>query len=452
MPPSPPTPAPRPSLVATLLRPFARVEADEVTTAALMTLTVFLLLTSYYILKTAREPLILLQGGAEVKSYAAAGQSILLVPVIAGYTALARRLGRMKLLASVYLFFLVNLLLFAGAAKLEWRLGIVFYLWVGIFNVTVIAQFWSFANDIYTPEQGKRLFAILGIGSSVGAVAGARIAHALVDWGPPVLMLAAAGLLVACVALLFVVNARMRAVTRDPRALAVEDEPIKSDAIVRALTHDRYLLLIAGLTLVLNWVNNNGEYLVDRTLLESAHAHAAEAHVTSAVFIGRFKSEYFSYYNVGGVVLQLFAVSRIMRVAGVRGALYVLPIVSFAGYLAVAAVPVLRVVEMTKVAENAIDYSLQNTARQALFLVTDRAGKYIGKTVIDTLMMRLGDVLAAGTVAVGTRLSFETRTFALVNLGLVMVWGATVLFLGREHAKRSAEVDAEVLGVEMAAA
>src|SRR5580698_3205268 len=120
MTPSNPTPAAvaaKRSILATMLRPFAVVEPDEVVTAAVMTFTVFLLLTAYYILKTAREPLILLQGGAEVKSYASAGQSLLLVPVIGAYTALARRVGRMKLLASVYLFFFSNLLVFAALAK-----------------------------------------------------------------------------------------------------------------------------------------------------------------------------------------------------------------------------------------------------------------------------------------------------------------------------------------------
>jgi AAA family ATP:ADP antiporter len=219
------------------------------------------------------------------------------------------------------------------------------------------------------------------------------------------------------------------------------EEPIDTDQVFRKLARDRYLILIAVLTLVLNWVNNNGEYLLDRTLLAAVHIQSAEAHVTEAVFIGQFKSEYFSYYNVGGVLLQLFAVSRIMRVAGVRGALYFLPVVSFVGYVAVAIVPGLRVVEMTKAAENSLDYSLQNTARQALFLVTDRVGKYIGKTVIDTLMMRLGDVLAAGTVAVSVWLALEPRVFALLNLVLIVVWGGTLVLLGREHARRSAEVE-----------
>jgi AAA family ATP:ADP antiporter len=270
-----PTPklAERRSLFTTLLRPFGTVEPGEVATAALMTLTVFLLLTAYYILKTAREPLILLQGGAAVKAYASAGQAMLLVPVIGAYSALAKRVGRIKLLVSVYLFFLSNLILFAMAVTAGLKIGIVFYLWVGIFDVTVIAQFWSFANDIYTPEQGKRLFAILGIGSSVGAVAGAAVAHSIGHWGPNVLMLAASALLVACVVLFIVVDRREGA--RSAGGKRASDEPIEADKIFRKLARDHYLLLIAALTLVLNWVNNNGEYLVDRTCSSSSPSHAS---------------------------------------------------------------------------------------------------------------------------------------------------------------------------------
>src|SRR5262249_9562020 len=145
-----------------------------------------------YLLKTAREPLILLHGGAEVKSYAAAGQSVLLVVVARAYSAIARRAGRLRLLAIIYLFFASNLVVFAALARAGVSIGVPFYLWVGVFNLTAIAQFWSFAADVYTPEQGKRLFAILGIGGSVGAVAGGRFAKQLVALGPAGLMLGAA--------------------------------------------------------------------------------------------------------------------------------------------------------------------------------------------------------------------------------------------------------------------
>src|SRR5882672_12591847 len=100
-------------LLARLLRPFGKVEAGEAITATILTLTVFLLLTAYYLLKTAREPLILLHGGAEVKSYAAAGQALLLVGLVQAYGTLAQRVGRLRLLVLVYLFFASNLLIFA---------------------------------------------------------------------------------------------------------------------------------------------------------------------------------------------------------------------------------------------------------------------------------------------------------------------------------------------------
>ncbi|MEO7111181.1 MAG: Npt1/Npt2 family nucleotide transporter, partial [Polyangiaceae bacterium] len=194
-------------ILSTLLKPFAEVKANEAAGALLLTFTVFLLLTAYYLLKTAREPLILvLKDGARIKSYASVGQSLLLIVVIKVYSEIARRVGRLKLLAIIYLFFIANLVIFAVIERAHVNIGIVFFLWVGIFNVTAIAQFWSFANDIYTEEQGKRLFAIIGIGSSVGAVVGAKISEYLVKKsGPELLMIVAAVILGACIFLMGIV-------------------------------------------------------------------------------------------------------------------------------------------------------------------------------------------------------------------------------------------------------
>src|SRR5512143_3590298 len=156
-----------------------------------MTLAAFLLLSAYYLLKTVREPLILLQGGAEVKLYARAGQAVIMAGFVHVYGELARRVGRMRLLAIVFLFFISNLVVFALLARTTVEIGLPFFFWVGIFSYTIVAQFWAVAADIYTDEQGKRLFPIIGGGSSVGAVAGARLAGWLVPFGPQVLMEAA---------------------------------------------------------------------------------------------------------------------------------------------------------------------------------------------------------------------------------------------------------------------
>jgi AAA family ATP:ADP antiporter len=147
--------------VERLLLLFSDVRAGEGFTALLLMANLFLLLTGYLIIKTVREALILSEGGAVVKSYAAAGQALLLLAIMPFYGYVASRVRRINLVNGVTLFFISNLLIFYLVARLDISLGVPFFLWVGIFNLFVVAQFWSFANDIYSEEQGKRLFPII---------------------------------------------------------------------------------------------------------------------------------------------------------------------------------------------------------------------------------------------------------------------------------------------------
>jgi ATP/ADP translocase len=246
---------------------------------------VFLLLFAYYVLKTVREALILTESGAQVKAYSSAGQAALLMIAVPLYGWIGTLVNRIKLLAGLSAFFIMNLLLFSFFGTQGAKTGIVFYIWVGIFNVFIVSQFWAFANDIYTEAQGKRLFPMIGIGASLGAWLGAQAAGELVKT-----------------------------------------------------------------------------------------------------------------FNL----LQSFAVSRIFRFLGVQGALYVLPLIALGSYLTLAIAPFLAVVRVAKTLENATDYSLQNTVKQALFLPAAREVKYKAKAAIDTFFMRLGDVVQAGVVALGT--------------------------------------------------
>jgi AAA family ATP:ADP antiporter len=323
-----------------------------------------------------------------------------------------------------------------------------FYLWVGVFNVTAVSQFWSFANDIYTAEQGKRLFAILGIGSSVGAVAGAKIAKNMASLGPQGLMLGAAAILVVCVLLFAIVDRRERARELAERTTPLTpskqpDAPLAGRDAFKLLLHDRYLTAIAALTFLLNCVNSNGEYILDRTLLaavEDGRAHG----VDPAVFVAAFKADYFEWVNTIGVLLQLFVVSRVLKYIGVRRALFVMPLVSFASYGVMLMAPVLSLIRIGKIAENSLDYSLQNTARQALFLVTSRAEKYVGKAAIDSFVVRIGDVFSASLVWSFGRLGLPVQAFAGLNLVLIGLWFVVVLVIGREHRRRSALEDGQV--------
>jgi len=416
---------------AKLLRPFTKVHPEETALVALMSLTAFLLLTAYYLLKTVREPLILLQGGAEVKLYARAGQALAMAVFVHFYAQLARRVGRAKLLRFVFLFFISNLVLFTILAQANVQIGLPFFVWVGVFSYTIVAQFWALAADIYDREQGKRLFPLIGAGSSIGAVVGGLVARAIVPLGVPALMGSAVLLLVVCAALIGVVEQRARAT--GPHDLETVEAPILARAPWRQLSRDRYLWLIAGMVILLNWVNSSGEYLLDRTLLAAAKAAVGTAPLT---FIGAFKADYYVWYNAIGLALQLLLVSRVLAVFGVRFALSCLPAFALFGYSAAFIVPTLAVIRMVKIGENSLQYSLQETTRHALFLVGSRDEKFVGKTAVDTVAVRMGAILSALAVYAGSRLSWSTTTFAAINVVLALGWIAFVVGISREHRRR----------------
>ncbi|MGD8331756.1 MAG: MFS transporter, partial [Acidobacteriota bacterium] len=201
----------QPTVLDRLLRPFADVRAGEGVTALLLSANVFVLLTCYSVLKPVREALILGQGSAEIKSYTAAAQVLLLAAVVPLYGRLADRMPRRRLINVVTAIFTGCLLLFYGLAQLAVPLGIVFYIWLGIFSLMLVAQFWAFANDVYSKEEGERLFPIVAFGASLGAVLGAGIASVLIrPFGVYQMMLVAALLLVAQVQITNYVDGRER--------------------------------------------------------------------------------------------------------------------------------------------------------------------------------------------------------------------------------------------------
>jgi AAA family ATP:ADP antiporter len=423
---------------------FADVRSGEGLTALLLMLNIFFLLASYYLLKTIREPLILSQpGGAEVKSYAAgaiAGVLILLVPI---YSAIASRVSRVKLINGVTLFFIGCLVAFFLADRIGYAVGTVFFIWVGIFNLMVIAQLWAFANDVYTIDQGKRLFAIVGVGASLGAIAGSFVTGKLVKaFGPYPFMLAAAALLGICMVLTNLINLReKRGVEGQPETsgdrAAASDAPAASgeggsnrSGFVLVLTN-RYLLLIAALMILSNLVNTTGEYILGKTVVNALSAHQGGA-VDEQKAIGAFYGNYFTIVNIVSFLIQAFVVSRVLKWFGVRAALLVLPLVALVGYGSMAFVPILSFIRTAKIAENSIDYSLQNTTRNALYLPTSRAAKYKAKQANDTFFVRLGDVLSAGLVFAGTTwMAFRPTDFAKVALALIVVWLGIAFLLGR---------------------
>ena len=449
---SPQAPGTRPrGALDRVLGVFADVRGGEAVTALILMLNIFLLLASYYLLKTIREPLILAApgGGAEVKSYAAAAIAALLIILVPMYSALASRVSRVRLINFVTLFFIACLLAFFVLSRTGVPIGVAFFIWVGIFNLMVIAQLWAFANDVYTVDEGKRLFAIVGFGASLGAIAGSFVTGQLVKlYGPYPFMLGAAALLAVCMFLTNMVSSREKRARKEIPAAGDAAKPgdpapasSGTDAGLRGRSGfalvfaDRYLLLIGILMLLVNLVNTNGEYILGKTvvtLYTAAHGAAAAGGLDEKKVIGEFYGNYFTIVNVLSAIIQAFVVSRVLKYFGVRVALLVLPAVALVGYGAMAFIPLLGFIRGAKLAENSLDYSLQNTTRNALYLPTSREAKYKAKQANDTFFVRAGDVMSAGIVFAGTTwLGFAARQFALVNVALVIVWLVIAIALGR---------------------
>ena len=469
------------------LRLFTDVRGGESTNVLLLTFNVFLILTAYYVLKVVREALILGGASAEVKSYTAAGQVVLLAGLVPLYGAVAARMPRRRLINWVTAFFVVCLGVFyvvAQAGMSGFSLGVAFFIWVGIFNVMMIAQFWAFANDVYTTDEGKRLFPIVGFGASAGAVVGSYLPNVLTGIGIYQLFILSAALLIIAALITNAVDARerkrteahlpdpfttgtmpaatgqFRAATGEFKVPAQEyqresgvfqviepekeeppepsvEEPESEGGAFKLVFRSRYLLMIAFLILLLNWVNTNGEYILGRTV-ETLTEQAVAAEGGGAEEVQRriagFYSSFFTVVNVLGLLLQAFVVSRIIKYAGVARALLFLPVIALVGYTVIAVVPILGVIRWIKTAENSTDYSLNNTVRHALFLPTTREEKYKAKQVIDSFFWRTGDVLSAVVVAVGAQLlMLSTGQFAVVNVLLILIWLVLAVLIGRRY-------------------
>lgn len=408
-------------MIHRILRLFSDVRPGETGTALLMLANLFLLMTGYYVLKTLREPLVLVGGSAEMKAYAAAVQALALMAFVPLYSWAAARVSRDRLITGVFLFFLLNLQIFAAGVTAGWpSIGFIFFVWVGIFSVASLAQFWAYANDLYDTAAGQRLFPLIALGATAGSPIGAGLAQALFDRGmsPPALLQLASAILLAHLSLYWVVERR----ARPPGAPGAHAQRMPGAGGFRLVLENPYLRWIAVIMILLNLVNTTGEYILGRVVLGAAEAAGGTAADRSA-YIGSFYGGYFFWVNIIAVVLQAFVVSRIVRYLGTAGAVLMLPLVSLGAYAVIGAGAGFALMRWVKMAENATDYSVMNTGRQLLWLPTSREEKYKAKQAIDAFMFRAGDVLAAGFVfAATTWFGLGVRGFAWINVAVAIVW------------------------------
>jgi AAA family ATP:ADP antiporter len=437
-----------------LLGLFTDVHAGEGARATVMLVNIFVILVSYYIIKTVREPLILggprwLEGvgTAEMKTYSAAGQALVLMAFVPAYSWFASRVDHMKLVFGVTLFFVVNIVLFALAVQWDVKyVGVFFYVWVGLFNMSIVAQFWSYANDIYTKDAGHRLFPVIVVGQTAGTPLGSWLAERMfkAHVSIPSMLYLAAVLLLATAVLYEVVNRR-----GEPTHHAdVAGAPIGDKTAFSLVVASRYIRVIALLFILLNFVNTIGEYILSNFVVaRAAEAVQATSALDSKTFIGAFYGSFNFWTSICAVILQMLVAPRLVKRFGLAAVLFALPVVALGAYGVVAVGATTLIVRWAKTAENSTDYSIMNTARQLLWLPTTREEKYKAKQALDTFFVRLGDLAAGVAVLAGTTwFALGVRSFAALNLVVVVAWLAVAAVVLRENHRLSAERAAERVG------
>jgi len=386
----------------------------------------FLILLAYYLLKPVRESLILEHGSAELRSFALAGQAALLLILIPFYSSLIRKFRGDRLFQFVTVFLAFNIMVFYSLGLTGREIGVPFFIWLGIFSVVQISQFWTMVSDYHCVERGKKLTSYIAIGGSLGAMIGAIIAKVLY------LQLGTFGLMMlSCVMLLIAVIIP----GSDPDLRKKRDdsdgESIKHllGGLKRVMDMP-YLRWIAASVVLLNLINSTGEFIL-------ADFVTAEK---SGNEIGAFYATFYLYVNIATLILQAFVVRPMYQVIGVGGALISLAVINLAMYVSVLIFPVLAWFAIVKIADNSIDYSVANTTKQILFLPLDQFSRYEGMLAINTFFTRFGDLIQGGMIfIVISVLALPAMVLVGTNIALCLLWLFITMNVSRRFKQRTEE-------------
>src|SRR5882724_4726679 len=280
---------------------------------------------------------------------------------------------------------------------------------------------------------------MVALGASVGAAVGSKVAKLLIkSLGEQSMLLVAAFVLTLCAGLFWLVERlEGQPSTTEPAAGVPSASPGSRRGGFGLVMSERYLLLIALFSLVYNWVNSNGEYMLSKLIKADAAAAVAHGEIAAKDLgnaIGAAYADFFFYVNVAGVLLQTFVVSRLVRWLKLPAAFFFLPLLALGNAFIFAFVPIVALAKAGKTAENATDYSLNNTLRQMLWLVTSPEMKYKAKQVVDTFCVRIGDVCSALSVYLAVDLlRFSVPRFAWISIALAGLWLVLALAIGRHY-------------------
>jgi AAA family ATP:ADP antiporter len=422
-----------------VLQRFLNIRREEAAPLLAAALYFFFVLTALQLLRPARDA-IGMRGGLDEVRWLFIGTAVVTLAVNPMFGWLVSRFRRMVFITTTYVVFAASLagfylLIAVAPAAVGETSGRVFYVWYSVFNLFATMVFWALMADRFTLEQSKRIFGVIAVGGTLGALFGPWLAGRLAEpLGTPALMLVSAGFLGLAVA-----AAGMVAWLKPDagggevaRAREAEDRAVIGGSAwegLRAALQSPYLLGISGYVLMMT-VTATFIYL---TRLQMVAAQTDDTDVRTALFAN---IDFIT--QAATLVLQLVVTGQLMKRFGVSVALALLPVAASLGFVGLALVASFASLILFEATFRAFQRAIARPARETLFTVVSRQDKYKSKAFTDTFVYRGGDVLGAWTEGALGRLGMGLVGLASVAVPLAVAWGILGIWLGRRQGSRSA--------------
>ena len=409
------------------------VRPEEAGVVLLSAAYFFCVLSAYYVIRPIREEMGV-AGGVDNIPWLFTGTLAAMLVVHPAFAAIVSRWPRRRFVTVTYRFFMLCLVAFyvvfaalpQGEAAAVWA-GRVFFIWTAVFSLFVVSVFWSFMTDIYRERQGRRLFGLIGVAGTLGAIAGSSITAFLIESLSPATLLWFSIVLLECaVACVKALDRRTLRRVPDTPSPPSDDVVIGGSPLdgIRHVLASPYLLGICAFMLLFTigstFLYNIQAAVMERTFADPDERTSVFAQINLAV-------------NTLTLLTQMFLTGRIMRRFGVGLTLALLPLLSIVGFLALGAAPVFAVFVVFQVLRRAGNFALAVPAREVLYTVLPRRDKYKAKNFNDTFVYRAGDQIGAWSFAGFGALGLGTAAMAFSMVPVAGVWLGVALWLGRKQ-------------------
>jgi ATP:ADP antiporter, AAA family len=401
----------------------------------------FCILFGYYLLRPMRDAMGI-RGELSALPWLWTGTTLAMLIAAPLFGLLVSRLPRRRFIPLTYHFFTVNLLVFFALFRLApegWQVGVgyAFYIWLSVFNLFAVAVFWGFMADVFSPEQGTRLFGAIGAGGTLGAICGSAVPASLVggfDVGDVRMQVAPAWLLPVSAVMLQLAVVCVRGLVKHFGVGEAEGGEGATDAPPRA-EPGRDPLKGFKLIATSPYLLGMAVYMLLYTLT-SSYVYFEQAHIVKSAFeTTEQHTAFFGRIDLAVNVLtlgtQLFLTGRLLKWLGVVFGLLVIPLVTVGGFAALAIAPGLATLFAFQVLRRGLHYAIDRPARETLYTVLGPEEKYKSKSFIDTFVYRGGDLLGAWTH--GAASAAAAGGLVYVVAPIAAVWAGVGVFLARRR-------------------